>query len=143
MKENSLTMTSLAAASHNNLLRARAIERLVKSDKFRQAFKAATQEELREAEHLILEAKVTELKQLVTNLAGDNSYRALRKLACSRHISQYSRMTKDELVYANKQWELLNGNSRAGVGRHDESPHRDVTDARTHGSEVERAGSPA
>lgn len=134
-------MTSLAAASHNNLLRARAIQRLVKSDKFLEAFKSASQEELKDAEALILEAKVTELKRLVNDLTGDKSYRELRKLACSRQIPQYSRMTKDELEYANKQWELLNGDNRAGVGSDDESPNGDDSDVAARRCETEGTGS--
>jgi hypothetical protein len=105
-----MNVVSLVAAAHNNLLKARAIQRLVQSDKFQNLMQDA--EDLKSAEALILKSDINGLRVLLNTLSLKSlvymSYAELKALALIRQIPRYSRLSKDELLDAHKKWEVLN-----------------------------------
>lgn len=100
---------------HSNLLQVRCQERVADSQDFEDAWALANEKQKQECIRAILDFKINGLKLWIETILQQDlwawSFRQLRQLASSNHVTNYSRMSKAELVSALEKKGLGNGRS--------------------------------
>lgn len=89
---------------HNQVLKLRAIERLLDSRDFEIAFRKATEPQRDVLQVMLKSQAVTCVKRWVQDLIDEplalKSFRTLRELAKQANVSRYSRLNRDQLIRA-------------------------------------------
>lgn len=89
---------------HNQVLKLRAIERLLDSSDFEIAFRKATEPQRDVLQVMLKSQAVTCVRRWVQDLIeeplGVKSFRTLRELAKRANVPRYSRLNRDQLIRA-------------------------------------------
>lgn len=93
-----ITLEDFQIRHHDALLKLRAQDRIVQGEYFIAAWDIANIKQQKACYRILRKLKVDELKLWIAGLTDNQSIRVLRQSASNHRISNYSNMSKEELI---------------------------------------------